>query len=259
MTRLILPMIFFKKLLLTVLCLFLCTAFCTGEEPDLTTLTTAPEEIESPEINAGEENKTNVFGEGIFSLNWAFMMNAILSYCRNDFKGPEGYPAYVFIPGLGISYEKQFFTKFSLKGSFDFATYIEKDDNDEKFWLSSIGLSLASYYYPFAKQNLSKLYLGGGIATNFLMLDGNSISKEDSNHTAISVFPAVGWKQQFGEWASVDLFCAWRFIISNDSIPSFADNAYTKGFDYGIKCSLNLGKIAKKIFRKKAKNNSDLL
>ena len=51
-------------------------------------------------------------------------------------------------------------------------------------------------------------------------------------------------------WASVNLFCAWRFIINNDSIPSFAADAYIKGFDYGIKCSFNLEKIAKKLFKK---------
>lgn len=249
-------MIFFKKPLSIILCLFLCTAFCTGEEPDLVT---GAEKTESPENGRTEENKPSVFGEGFFSLDWAFMMNAILSYYRNDFKGPDGNPTFVLLPGLGISYEKQFFTKFSLKGSFNFATYIEKDYNDEKLWLNSIGLSFASYYYPFAKQNLSKLYIGGGIATNFLMFTGESISKEDSNHKAISVFPAVGYKQHFGNLASIDLFFAWRFMLGNDSIPGFADNAYIKGFDYGIKCSLNLGNIARKIFRKKTKNNSDSL
>ena len=247
-------MIFFKKLLFIVLCLFLCVGFCICEESDLLAITEETENSETKDIN---ENKKNAFGEGIFSLNWGFMMNAVLSYYKNDFKGPENYYAFVFVPGLGFSYEKQFFTKFSAKGSFDFATYIEKDDNGEKLWLDSIGLSLATYCYPFAKQNLEKLYLGGGIATNFLIFTGDSIPKENSNHTAISVFPAVGWKQHFGAWASIDLFCAWRFMITSDSIPDFADNTYIKGFDYGIKCSFNLGKIARKIFRKKIKNNEE--
>ncbi len=134
-------------------------------------------------------------------------MNALLSYFENDFKGPAEHSAFVLIPGIGLSYEKQFFTKFSLKESFDFARYIEKDGNNEKLWLDAIGLSLSACCYPFAKQRLEKLYFGGGIATNFLMFTGNSIAEEDEKRTAISIFPALGWKQHFGDWA----FC--KFIL----------------------------------------------
>lgn len=234
---------FIKKGIFIFLCLILTASFCFGESQF-----SAEEKAEEQEVSFSE-SKTSFIGEGIFSLDWAFMIKALLSYYENDFKGPAKHSAFVLIPGLGLSYEKQFFTKFSLKGSFDFATYLEKDDNNEKLWLDAIGLSFAAYCYPFAKQRLEKLYFGGGIATSFLMFTGNSIKEEDEKRTAISVFPALGWKQNFGDWASVNLFCAWRFIINNDSIPSFADGAYIKGFDYGIKCSFNLGKITRKFFK----------
>lgn len=236
---------FIKKRILFFFCLILSISFCSGESQLFS--------ADNQEADFSE-NKISFTGEGIFSLDWSFIMKALLSYWENDFSGPDKHSAFVLIPGLGLSYEKQFFTKFSLKGSFDFAEYLEKDQNGEKLWLDAIGLSFAAYCYPFAKQRLEKLYLGGGIATSFLMFTGESIAEEDEKRTAISIFPTAGWKQHFGDWACVYLFCAWRFIINNDSIPAFADDAYIKGFDYGIKCSFNLGKITKKVLKRPDKD-----
>ncbi len=232
---------FIKKRIFLFCAFILSGSFCFGEALPSTTSEPTPENLET---------KTGFVGQEQFSLDWSFMMKALLSYYENDFSGPAKHSAFVIIPGLGFSYEKQFLKKFSLKGSFDFASYIEKDSNREKLWLEAIGLSLCTYCYPFANQRLEKLYFGGGIATNFLMFTGDSILKEDEKRTAISVFPAVGWKQHFGEWACVNLFCAWRFLINDDSIPAFADDAYIKGFDYGIKFSFNLGKITRKVLKK---------
>lgn len=165
-------------------------------------------------------------GESVFSIEGKYMLGSLMH---------NGW-------GLGASYEKQFARFFSAKGTFSHTTFNLKDDG---IWITTVGVNLGAFCYIAEK--LEGLYFGGGMGTDFLMYDGD---KESEKNSVITAYPLVGWKQNFMDYVRLDVFGAYRFLLNNEDVPDYASHAYEKGFEYGIKCSLNIVKIFKSVFRK---------
>lgn len=158
-------------------------------------------------------------GEAVFSVEGKYMLSSL----RHN-----GW-------GLGVSYEKQIAQFFSAKGTFSHTTFHLKNDG---IWITTVGVNLGAFCYP--KGELEGLYLGGGMGTEFMMYDGD---KKNEKNSVITAYPLVGWKQNFLDYVKLDVFGAYRFLLNNEDVPEYAERAYDKGFEYGIKCSLNIGKI----------------
>lgn len=165
-------------------------------------------------------------GESVFSVEGKYMLSSLQH---------NGW-------GLGVSYEKQLARFFSAKGTFSHTTFNLKDDG---IWITTVGVNLGAFCYPQGK--LNGFYFGGGIGTEFMMYDGDNESEKNS---VITAYPLIGWKQNFMDYVKLDVFCAYRFLLNNENVPKYAEHTYEKGFEYGIKCSLNIGKIFRFFFKK---------
>ncbi len=179
-------------------------------------------ENENSEDSAKSELYENsFFGNSIFSFD--------LGYLREGLKN-NGW-------GLGLSYERNIFNYFAMKGSFSHMTFSSKSIDSR---ITTVGIKLEALAYLFGS-GLDKLYIGFGGGTDFLMY----IDKKDENEkdTVITIYPELGWKQNIFNFMMVDIFCGYRILMNKPSDLSWQADLVENGFEYGLRLKFNLGKI----------------
>lgn len=187
------------------------------------------EQQETQEIEKTEEK--SFVGKGIFSLDFSYLGTGI----KNN-----GW-------GIGLSYERSIFDFLAAKGSFSHMTmYPKKIDS----FVTTVGIKLEAIFYPFSS-GLDKLYIGFGGGSDFLMYDVKDENNESIKDTIITIYPEVGWKQNFLNYVFIDIFCGYTILLSEPSHLSYETDLVDNGIKYGIRVKLNLVKIWQWIFGKK--------
>lgn len=188
-----------------------------------------------PENNSKSGEKNSFIGKSIFSFD--------LGYLGTGLKN-NGW-------GFGISYERSVFDYLAMKGNFSHMTMFAKNIETR---VTTVGIRLEALFYPFGS-GLDKLYLGFGGGTDFLMyIDKES---EGSKDTIITVYPEIGWKQNFLNYVMVDVFFGYRILVNEPSLFSWQADLVDSGVEYGIKIKFNLKEIwsfVKNIFRRNGQN-----
>lgn len=201
------------------------------EEPPVTNQTatstsqnqTSENEIpKSPNKSQEPKEKQESFvGKNIFSFELAYLRNAL----KNN-----GW-------GIGLSFEQSLFQFFSVKGRFSHVTMFPKDLD---FNITTVGIGAEILFYPF-RNGLDKLYFGFGNETDFYMY--LSSSPENSKDTIITIYPKIGWKQNFFNLVFLDLFVSYNFFLSEVPTLSSNINLLERGINYGAKFKFNLSEI----------------
>lgn len=188
-----------------------------------------------PENNSKSDEKNSFIGKSIFSFD--------LGYLGTGLKN-NGW-------GFGISYERSIFDYLAMKGNFSHMTMFAKNIETR---VTTVGIRLEALFYPFGS-GLDKLYLGFGGGTDFLMyIDKES---EGSKDTIITVYPEIGWKQNFLNYVMVDVFFGYRILVNEPSLFSWQADLVDSGVEYGIRIKFNLKEIwsfVKNIFRRNGQN-----
>lgn len=141
--------------------------------------------------------------------------------------------------GLGVSYERSFFSYFAAKGSFSHMTVYPKDIDTT---VTTVGIKLEALLYPFGS-GLDKLYLGFGGGTDFLMYTQKDENGEEIKDSIITIYPEIGWKQNFQDYVMADIFVGYRILMSNPESLSYKAGLVDSGIKYGARLKFNLGKI----------------
>lgn len=187
------------------------------------------------ENNSKSGEKNSFIGKSIFSFD--------LGYLGTGLKN-NGW-------GFGISYERSIFDYLAMKGNFSHMTMFAKNIETR---VTTVGIRLEALFYPFGS-GLDKLYLGFGGGTDFLMyIDKES---EGSKDTIITVYPEIGWKQNFLNYVMVDVFFGYRILVNEPSLFSWQADLVDSGVEYGIRIKFNLKEIwsfVKNIFRRNGQN-----
>lgn len=207
------------------------SAAVSTEEPPVTNQTatstsqnqTSENEIpKSPNKSQEPKEKQESFvGKNIFSFELAYLRNAL----KNN-----GW-------GIGLSFEQSLFQFFSVKGRFSHVTMFPKDLD---FNITTVGIGAEILFYPF-RNGLDKLYFGFGNETDFYMY--LSSSPENSKDTIITIYPKIGWKQNFFNLVFLDLFVSYNFFLSEVPTLSSNINLLERGINYGAKFKFNLSEI----------------
>lgn len=168
-----------------------------------------------------KEKQESFVGKNIFSFELAYLRNAL----KNN-----GW-------GIGLSFEQSLFQFFSVKGRFSHVTMFPKDLD---FNITTVGIGAEILFYPF-RNGLDKLYFGFGNETDFYMY--LSSSPENSKDTIITIYPKIGWKQNFFNLVFLDLFVSYNFFLSEVPTLSSNINLLERGINYGAKFKFNLSEI----------------
>lgn len=168
-----------------------------------------------------KEKQESFVGKNIFSFELAYLRNAL----KNN-----GW-------GIGLSFEQSLFQFFSVKGRFSHVTMFPKDLD---FNITTVGIGAEILFYPFGN-GLDKLYFGFGNETDFYMY--LSSSPENSKDTIITIYPKIGWKQNFFNLVFLDLFVSYNFFLSEVPTLSSNINLLERGINYGAKFKFNLSEI----------------
>lgn len=188
-----------------------------------------------PENNSKSGEKNSFIGKSIFSFDSGYLGTGL----KNN-----GW-------GFGISYERSIFDYLAMKGNFSHMTMFAKNIETR---VTTVGIRLEALFYPFGS-GLDKLYLGFGGGTDFLMyIDKES---EGSKDTIITVYPEIGWKQNFLNYLMVDVFFGYRILVNEPSLFSWQADLVDSGVEYGIRIKFNLKEIwsfVKNIFRRNGQN-----
>lgn len=188
-----------------------------------------------PEKKSKSGEKNSFIGKSIFSFD--------LGYLGTGLKN-NGW-------GFGISYEHSIFDYSAIKGNFSHMTMFAKNIETR---VTTVGIRLEALFYPFGS-GLDKLYLGFGGGTDFLMyIDKES---EDSKDTIITVYPEIGWKQNFMNYVMVDVFFGYRILMNEPLLFSWQADLVDSGVEYGVRIKFNLKEIwsfVKTIFRRNGQN-----
>lgn len=236
------------KKLRFLLAVFILSAFpafhalCSGSESaenisefSETAFESAKNISESAENEQKQLEKNSFIGKSIFSFD--------LGYLGTGLKN-NGW-------GFGLSYERSIFDYLAVKGNFSHMTMFAKNIETR---VTTVGIRLEALFYPFGS-GLDKLYLGFGGGTDFLMyIDKES---EDSKDTIITVYPEIGWKQNFLNYVMVDVFFGYRILVNEPSLFSWQADLVDSGVEYGIRIKFNLKEIwsfVKNIFRQNGQN-----
>lgn len=187
------------------------------------------------ENNSKSGEKNSFIGKSIFSFDSGYLGTGL----KNN-----GW-------GFGISYERSIFDYLAMKGNFSHMTMFAKNIETR---VTTVGIRLEALFYPFGS-GLDKLYLGFGGGTDFLMyIDKES---EGSKDTIITVYPEIGWKQNFLNYVMVDVFFGYRILVNEPSLFSWQADLVDSGVEYGIRIKFNLKEIwnfVKNIFRRNGQN-----
>lgn len=186
----------------------------------ITSLHALEEKNQSTSLSENLE-KSSFIENSIFSLETSYTLNGL----KNN-----GW-------GLGISYEHLLTDFWSIKGGFSHMTVWP---HDYDVIITTVGISLNSYLYPFNKK-LNWLYLGFGISTDFMNYIGSA--EEKSDDTIINIFPQIGWKQNIKNYVLLDFFYGYKINISNNILPEYAKDLTKQNHEFGISFKLNLKKI----------------
>lgn len=141
--------------------------------------------------------------------------------------------------GLGVSYERSLFRYFAAKGSFSHMTVYPKDIDTT---VTTVGIKLETLLYPFGS-GLDKLYLGFGGGTDFLMYTQKDENGDEIKDSIITIYPEIGWKQNFQDYVMADIFFGYRILISDPKSLSYKADLVDSGIKYGARLKFNLGKI----------------
>lgn len=141
--------------------------------------------------------------------------------------------------GLGVSYERSFFRYLAAKGSFSHMTLYPKDIDTT---VTTVGIKLEALLYPFGS-GLDKLYLGFGGGTDFLMYTQKDENGEEIKDSIITIYPEIGWKQNFQDYVMADIFVGYRILMSSPEDLSYKADLVDSGIKYGARLKFNLGKI----------------
>lgn len=173
------------------------------------------------EISKSVKSQESFVGKNIFSFELAYLRNAL----KNN-----GW-------GIGLSFEQSLFQFFSIKGRFSHVTMFPKDLD---FNITTVGIGAEVLFYPF-RNGLDKLYFGFGNETDFYMYLSNS--PENSKDTIITIYPKIGWKQNFFNLIFLDLFVSYNIFLSEVPTLSSNINLLERGINYGAKFKFNLSEI----------------
>ncbi|MEE1059247.1 MAG: hypothetical protein U0K92_07685 [Treponema sp.] len=167
----------------------------------------------------------NVFGKQIFSVDTSFLLSGLDKF---------GW-------GIDVTYEREIFKWFAVKGGFGHATSWYFDDD---LILTSVSVSGDLLYYPFAR-GLDWLYLGAQCKTGFFMYNGDNFNKENNQDVVISVSPIIGWKQTFMKSIMVDAFVGYRFVLNPGTQNPLIEDHLKNSIEYGVRFKVDLIKLFK--------------
>lgn len=216
-----------KILFLAIFFLFSFSAFCQDEnfQGDSDSVQSmADNEIES----ASSSQSQKFASKSLFSLDFGYLGMGL----KNN-----GW-------GLGLSYEQSFFNYFAAKGSFSHMT-LYPDQVD--FAVTTVGIKLEALFYPFGS-GLEKFYLGFGSGSDFLMYDTKDENGGEMKDTIITIYPEIGWKQNFSDFVIADIFFGYRILLNDPKNLSYDLNLVDSGVKYGARLKFNLRKIWQWIF-----------
>ena len=179
-----------------------------------------------------KNTKTDSFiGGDIFSLDFGYLGTGI----KNN-----GW-------GAGLRWEVELFRYFSIKPGFSHMTMFPSKLD---YHIITVGIEIEMLFYPFGR-GLDWLYLGIGQGCDFIMYTGGNIPGGKDRDSAISVFPEIGWKQNFLDYVMVDVFASYQMYLNENEFQPAAKDILKKGFQYGLRISLNL----KRIWQLRSKKN----
>lgn len=215
-----------KKILILVFWIFFVfCAFCESEEI----------ESEQSEINF-EKTEDNVQKQKSFANKSIFSFD--LSYLGTGIKN-NGW-------GIGLSYEHSIFNYSAIKGSFSHMTMYPKEIDS---LVTTVGIKLEALFYPFGS-GLDKLYIGFGGGSDFFMYNREDENGKSEKDTVITIYPEIGWKQNFFDYVMVDVFFGYRILLNEPSLLSYKADLVDSGIKYGVRLKFNLVKIWNLIFKK---------
>lgn len=201
--------------------LLLSTEEPPATEPSDSSITQVQNQTSENEISKSVKSQESFVGKNIFSFELAYLRNAL----KNN-----GW-------GIGLSFEQSLFQFFSVKGRFSHVTMFPKDLD---FNITTVGIGAEVLFYPFGN-GLDKLYFGFGNETDFYMYLSNS--PENSKDTIITIYPKIGWKQNFFNLIFLDLFVSYNIFLSEVPTLSSNINLLERGINYGAKFKFNLSEI----------------
>lgn len=209
-------------------CFLIFSVFCVfGESEEIKD---EQNEINLEKSKDNEQKQKSFANKSIFSFDLGYLGTGI----KNN-----GW-------GLGLSYEHSIFNYSAIKGSFSHMTMYPKEIDS---LVTTVGIKLEGLFYPFGS-GLDKLYIGFGGGSDFLMYDRKDENGKSENDVVITIYPEIGWKQNFFDYVMVDVFFGYRILLNEPSLLSYQADLVDSGIKYGVRVKFNIVKIWKWIFRK---------